>query len=322
MKLLEKVAFVFPGQGSQSLGMMGGYTDFPEVRETFAEAADILGQDFWKMISEGPIDEVNLTINTQPLMLISGIAVYRAWQSCGDFVPAFMAGHSLGEYTALVASGALLFADALPLVRFRAEVMQQAVPENIGAMAAILGLDDEVVRSLCDVVANSSSEESLEPANFNSPGQVVIAGHRGAVLRAMELAKSSGAKGAVMLPMSIPSHCSLMKDASDRMRRKMEKVTLMPPQIPLLHNVDVQRHYDVRGIKEILVQQLFKPVRWTETIRAFSAAGVNFVVECGPGKVLSGLNKRIDKSLQSLPLADGAALRHALNILAYPADPC
>jgi [acyl-carrier-protein] S-malonyltransferase len=268
------------------------------------------------MIKEGPVDEINLTLNTQPLMLTSGVAVYRAWQSCGNFVPAFMAGHSLGEYTALVASGALLFAEALPLVRFRAEVMQEAVPENTGAMAAILGLDDEVVASLCRTVTNSSAGESLEPANFNSPGQVVIAGHRNAVLRGMELAKSNGAKGAVMLPMSIPSHCSLMKGAADRMRLQMEKVKLRPPQVPLLHNVDMQRHDDPDVIKEILVQQLFKPVRWTETIRAFAAAGVNFVVECGPGKVLSGLNKRIDKSLQSLPLVDGSTLRHALNLLA------
>jgi [acyl-carrier-protein] S-malonyltransferase len=315
MKLLEKVACVFPGQGSQSVGMMEGYADFPEVRETFTEAADILGQDFWKMIKEGPIDEINLTLNTQPLMLTSGVAVYRAWQSCGNFVPAFMAGHSLGEYTALVASGVLLFAEALPLVRFRAEVMQEAVPENTGAMAAILGLGDEVVASLCLTVTNSSAGESLEPANFNSPGQVVIAGHRNAVLRGMELAKSNGAKGAVMLPMSIPSHCSLMKGAADRMRLQMEKVKLRPPQVPLLHNVDIQRHDDPDVIKEILVQQLFKPVQWTETIRAFAATGVNFIVECGPGKVLSGLNKRIDKSLQSLPLVDGSALRHALNLL-------
>lgn len=316
MKLLEEVACVFPGQGSQFIGMMDGYADFPEVRETFAEAADILGQDLWKLINQGPIDELNLTVNTQPAMLASGVAVYRAWQGCGNSVPAFMAGHSLGEYTALVASGALLFADALPLVRFRGEVMQEAVPENAGAMAAILGLDDESVRSLCRTVTSSSGAESLEPANFNSPGQVVIAGHRNAVLRGMELAKSNGAKGAVLLPMSIPSHCSLMKGAADRMRRQLEKLKLSTPEVPLLHNVDIERHDDPEVIKEILVQQLFKPVRWTETIRAFAAAGVNFVVECGPGKVLSGLNKRIDKNLQSVPLVDGPALRHAVNLLA------
>jgi [acyl-carrier-protein] S-malonyltransferase len=295
--------------------MMAGYVDFPEVRETFVEAADILGQDFWKMVNEGPVDELNSTVNTQPVMLTAGVAVYRAWQSCTNSVPVLMAGHSLGEYTALVASGALLFADALPLVRFRAEAMQEAVPQNTGAMAAILGLDDEAVRSLCQAVTSSSDGESLEPANFNSPGQVVIAGHKNAVLRGMELAKSNGAKGAIMLPMSIPSHCSLMKGAADRMRHKMEMVKLMAPQVPLLHNADVQGHDDPVIIKEILVQQLFKPVRWTETIRAFAAAGVNFVVECGPGKVLSGLNKRIDKSLQSLPLADGQALRHAASLL-------
>jgi [acyl-carrier-protein] S-malonyltransferase len=295
--------------------MMDGYADFPEVRETFAEAADILGQDLWKLVNEGPIDELNLTVNTQPVMLTSGIAVYRAWQGSGNSVPAFMAGHSLGEYTALVASGALLFADALPLVRFRAEAMQEAVPENTGAMAAILGLDDEAVESLCRAITNSSGAESLEPANFNSPGQVVIAGHRNAVLRGMELAKSNGAKGAVLLPMSIPSHCSLMEGAADRMRRQMEKLKLSTPEVALLHNVDIERHDDPDAIKEILVQQLFKPVRWTETIRAFAAAGMNFVVECGPGKILSGLNKRIDKSLQSVPLIDGPALRQAVNLL-------
>jgi [acyl-carrier-protein] S-malonyltransferase len=316
MKLLEEVACVFPGQGSQSIGMMEGYADFPEVRETFAEVSDILGQDLWKMVKEGPVDELNLTVNTQPVMLTAGVAVYRAWQNCAASVPAFMAGHSLGEYTALVASGALLFADALPLVRFRAEIMQEAVPENAGAMAAIIGLDDEAVQSLCQVVTSSFVGESLEPANFNSPGQVVIAGHRNAVMQGMELARSNGAKGAVMLPMSIPSHCSLMRGAADRMRRQLEKVELGAPKIPLLHNVDVQRHDDPEAIKEILVQQLFKPVRWTETIRAFAAAGVNFVVECGPGKVLSGLNKRIDKSLQSLPLIDGPALRHVVNLVA------
>src|SRR5688500_14991023 len=235
MRPSVKFACVFPGQGSQAAGMMDGYADFPIVRETFTEASDILGQDFWAMINEGATDKVNLTLNTQPLMLIAGMAVYRAWQSLGDMKPVFMAGHSLGEYTALVASEALTFADALPLVRFRGEVMQQAVPEGVGAMAAILGLDDEVLRSVCDEVTNSSNGELLEPANFNSPGQVVIAGNKAGVLHGMELARAKGAKRALMLPVSIPSHCSLMSRAAAKMQQQLELVTLEAPKIPLLH---------------------------------------------------------------------------------------
>lgn len=310
-----KFACVFPGQGSQSMGMMKGYADFPVVRETFAEASDILGRDFWAMINDGKADELNLTINTQPLMLMAGIAVYRAWESLGGAKPVFVAGHSLGEYTALVASGALTFADALPLVCFRAEVMQQAVPEGVGGMAAILGLDDEVVRTVCDEVTNSSNGELLEPANFNSPGQIVIAGHKDVVLRGMELARSNGAKRAVMLPVSVASHCSLMRGAAEKMQKRLEQVTLRSPEIPLLHNVDVQQHDDPAVIKKILVQQLCRPVRWTETIRAFAAAGIVHVMECGPGKVLSGLNKHIARDLQSLALTDSAALRHAESML-------
>lgn len=310
-----KFACVFPGQGSQSIGMMKGYADFPVVRETFAEASSVLGQDFWAMVNDGSSDELNLTVNTQPLMLMAGIAVYRAWQSLGNVNPVIMAGHSLGEYTALVASGALAFSDALPLVRFRAEVMQQAVPEGTGAMAAILGLDDEVVEALCGEITHSSSGELLEPANFNSPGQIVIAGHKNAVLRGMELARSKGAKRALMLPVSIPSHCSLMSQAADKLQQRLEPLMLEPPETPLLHNADAQRHEDTEGIKRILIRQLCSPVRWTETVRSFASAGVTHVVECGPGKVLSGLNKRIDANLQSLALADSVALHHAVDIL-------
>jgi [acyl-carrier-protein] S-malonyltransferase len=315
MSLPEKFACVFPGQGSQSTGMMAGYADFPVVRETFSEASDILGQDFWALVNDGPADKLNLTVNTQPLMLIAGIAVYRAWQSMGNMKPVFVAGHSLGEYTALVASEALAFADALPLVRFRGEAMQQAVPEGTGAMAAILGLDDEVVRAVCDEVTNSSNGELLEPANFNSPGQIVIAGNKAAVLHGMELARTKGAKRALMLPMSIPSHCSLMSRAAARMQQRLELVTLEAPKIPLLHNADVQRHENTDTIKEVLIRQLSSPVRWTEIIRSLVAAGVTHVVECGPGKVLSGLNKRIDAGLHSLALTDGAALYYARSVL-------
>jgi [acyl-carrier-protein] S-malonyltransferase len=315
MKVPLIFACVFPGQGSQSAGMMKGYADFPIVRETFAEASTILGQDFWAMVEEGSLEKLNLTVNTQPLMLTAGIAVYRAWESLGDVKPVFVAGHSLGEYTALVASKALAFADALSLVRFRAELMQQAIPEGIGGMAAILGLDDEVVQAVCDEVTTSLEGELLEPANFNSPGQIVVAGHKNAVLRGMELARSRGAKRAVMLPVSVPSHCSLMNQAASRMQQQLERVTFESPKIPLLHNADVRQHDDPAAIKKILVQQLCRPVRWTETIRSFAAAGVAHVVECGPGKVLSGLNKRIDENLRSYALTDGVALQHTASML-------
>ncbi len=297
------------------MGMMDGYAGFPIVRETFAEASDILGEDFWAMVHDGPAGKINLTINTQPLMLMAGVAVYRAWNTLGNVKPAFMAGHSLGEYTALVASGALAFGDALQLVRFRGEVMQLAVPEGTGAMAAILGLDDEVVQAICGEITNSSDGELLEPANFNSPGQIVVAGHRNAVLRGMELAKAKGAKRAIMLPVSIPSHCSLMSQAAEKMRRRLEGVALVMPEIPLLHNADVQQHEDPEAIKTILIRQLSSPVRWTEIIRFFADAGVTHVVECGPGKILSGLNKRISANLQSMALTDGAAIRDASGIL-------
>tara|TARA_R110002073_G_scaffold229245_4_gene390086 strand:- start:1569 stop:2507 length:939 start_codon:yes stop_codon:yes gene_type:complete len=310
-----KFAFVFPGQGSQSIGMMRGFGDLPTVRETFTEASDILSEDFWTMINDGPADDINITVNTQPLMLTAGIAVYRAWTNLGGTKPAFLAGHSLAEYTALVASDALTFADALSLVRFRAQVMQQAVPEGVGGMAAILGLDDNVIRSVCSEVTDHSDGESLEPANFNSPGQVVIAGHRNAVLKGIDLAKSKGAKRAVMLPMSIPSHCSLMNPAVKGMRQQLEKITLQSPTIPILHNVDVQMHHDATSIKDILVQQLYSPVRWADTIQTLATAGVTHIAECGPGKILTGLNKRIDKNIQNLSLTDSEAIRQAKNIL-------
>ena len=315
MEVPVRFACVFPGQGSQSVGMMNGYADFPIVRDTFNEASDILGKDFWAMAESGPVDKLNLTVNTQPLMLMAGVAAYRAWESLGNARPAFVAGHSLGEYTALVVSGVLAFADALPLVCFRAEIMQQAVPEGVGAMAAILGLDDELVRAVCKQVTDASDGELLEPANFNSPGQIVIAGHRNAVLRGMELATSNGAKRALMLPVSVPSHCSLMRLAAGQMQQKLEQVRLISPKIPVLHNADVQQHEEPAEIRKILVQQLCKPVRWTETIRSFAEAGVSHVMECGPGKVLTGLNKRIDGNVLSIALTDGGALRHAATVL-------
>lgn len=310
-----KFAFVFPGQGSQSVGMMNGYTDLPIVQETFQEASDILKQDFWSMVNNGPADDLNLTINTQPLMLTAGVAVYRAWNSLEGGKPAFLAGHSLGEYTALVAAETLSFTDALSLVRFRAQAMQQAVPEGVGGMAAILGLDDEIIETICHDITNQGKGESLEPANFNSPGQVVIAGHRNAILQGIEMAKSKGAKRAIMLPMSIPSHCSLMQPAAGSMQQQLEHVMLHAPKIPILHNADVKPHPDTAAIKKILVQQLISPVRWVETIRAFAAAGITHVVECGPGKVLAGLNKRIDQNLQQLSLANSETIKQAVDNL-------
>lgn len=310
-----KLAFVFPGQGSQSIGMMAGYDNLPVVRETFAEASDILAQDFWAMISHGSAEDLNLTVNTQPLMLMAGVAVYRAWESLGDKKPSILAGHSLGEYTALVVSGALSFEDALSLVRYRAQIMQEAVPEGTGAMAAILGMEDEVIASICQEVTASNTQESVEPANFNSPGQIVIAGHTNAVLKSIELAKEKGAKRAVMLPMSIPSHCRLMKPAAEKMRQQLTATSLQSPAISVLHNVDVKSHHDTDSIRDILAQQLFNPVRWVDTIRRLAADGVTHIVECGPGNILTGLDKRIDRNLQHLSLSNGEAVKEAVSVL-------
>ena len=305
---MTKFAFVFPGQGSQSRGMMNGYADFPVVRATFAEASDILRQDMWQLVEEGTDAELNATVNTQPVMLTTGVAVYRAWQSLHGPDPALFAGHSLGEYTALVASGALEFSAALPLVRYRAECMQQAVPEGVGGIAAILGLDDDSVRAVCREAAQG---EVLEAVNYNSPGQVVIAGNRAAVERGMELAKTKGAKRALMLPMSVPSHCSLLRGAADKLRQYLNGVTLQAPVIPVLHNADVKNYSDAASIKDALVRQLYSPVRWVETVQHFNQHGISHNAECAPGKILAGLNKRIDANQQVLALNDGAALRAA-----------
>ena len=301
-------AFVFPGQGSQSPGMMKGFEGISVVRETFREASDILHQDLWKLVDEGTADDLNLTINTQPLMLTAGIAVWRAWIQNFGSRPSLLAGHSLGEYAALVASGALAFSDALPLVRFRAQAMQDAVPEGTGGIAAILGLDDETVKKVCH---DASSGEVVEAVNFNSPGQVVIAGHRSAVLRGIEAAKEAGAKRAIMLPMSVPSHCTLMKPAASRLRDYLKDVAIEKPEIPVLHNVDVMTHEEPEAIRNALVDQLHCPVRWVETVRTMSMKGAELVAECGPGKVLAGLNKRIDPELQILALTDRSALEEA-----------
>ncbi len=307
-----KYALVFPGQGSQSRGMMNAYAEFSIVRDTFAEASEVLKQDLWQLVAEGTDAELNATINTQPVMLTAGVAVYRAWQSLNAPVPTMMAGHSLGEYTALVASGALKFADALPLVRYRAECMQQAVPEGVGGIAAILGLEDEVVREVCKEAAQS---EVLEAVNYNSPGQVVIAGNRAAVERGMALAKAKGAKRALMLPMSVPSHCSLLKGAAEKLRAYLNDVAMQTPSIPVVHNADVKSYTDAASIKDALVRQLYSPVRWVETVQYFGKHGITHNVECAPGKVLVGLNKRNDTNQQALTLNDGAALQATLAVL-------
>ena len=310
---MTKFAFVFPGQGSQSRGMMNGYADFAAVRDTFTEASDVLKQDMWQLVAEGSDADLNATVNTQPVMLTAGVAVYRAWQSQNGAKPSLMAGHSLGEYTALVAAGALSFTDALPLVRYRAQCMQQAVPEGVGGIAAILGLDDDAVRAVC---AEGAQGEVLEAVNFNSPGQVVIAGNRTAVERGMELAKAKGAKRAIMLPMSVPSHCLLLKDAAEQLRVYLQTVSVQVPPIPVLHNADVVAYNDAARIKDAMVRQLYLPVRWVETVQAFGKQGITHNVECAPGKVLAGLNKRIDTNQQAMAINDGEALKAALAALA------
>ena len=302
-----KFAFFFPGQGSQSVGMMQGFGQHAVIRDTFVEASDILGIDFWNMATE-PNDALNQTTNTQPLMLAAGVATWRAWQQAGGAMPSVMAGHSLGEYTALVAAGTLTYQDALPLVRYRAEVMQGAVAEDVGAMAAVLGLDDDTVRAVC---AEAAQGEVLEAVNLNSPGQVVIAGHKAAVERGMEVAKAKGAKRALPLPVSVPSHCALMKPAAEQLRAYLQDVTLSAAQMPVLHNADVASHESADAIKDALVRQLYSPVRWVETVQAIHAMGVTHSAECGPGKVLAGLAKRIVADLPCIALTSQEALAEA-----------
>jgi [acyl-carrier-protein] S-malonyltransferase len=301
---MNKFAFLFPGQGSQSIGMMNGFGDSAIIRDTFTEASDVLGLDFWSMATD-PNEAINETTNTQPIMLIAGVATWRAWQASTDKLPSVLAGHSLGEYTALVASGALSFADALPLVRYRAEVMQSAVPAGVGAMAAILGLDDATVREVCIEAAQG---EVLEAVNFNSPGQVVIAGNKTAVERGMELAKAKGAKRALPLPVSVPSHCALMKPAAVKLAEYLKNVTINAPQISVIQNADVVAYQDSEKIKDALVRQLYSPVRWVETVQAIHAQGITQAAECGPGKVLSGLTKRIVAELSCVALTSNETL--------------
>ncbi|MEM5311827.1 ACP S-malonyltransferase [Paraburkholderia sp. JHI869] len=309
-----KFAFVFPGQGSQAVGMLDAFADNAVVRETLQEASDALGQDLGKLIAEGPAEELNLTTNTQPVMLTAAYAVYRAWQQAGGPAPAIVAGHSLGEYTALVAAGVLAFRDAVPLVRFRAQAMQSAVPVGEGGMAAVLGLDDDTVRTVCTEAA-AASGGVVEAVNFNAPAQVVIAGHKGAVEKACEIAKAKGAKRALPLPVSAPFHSSLLKPASDQLRDYLANVTLNAPQIPVVNNVDVAFETDPAKIRDALVRQAAGAVRWVECVQAIAAQGATHVVECGPGKVLAGLTKRIDGNLVGASVLDPKSLEEALALL-------
>ena len=306
-----KLAMVFPGQGSQSVGMMNAYGDLPEIRQTLAEASDILGEDIGKLIADGPAGELNRTVNTQPVMVTADVAVYRAWRALGGAIPEWVAGHSLGEYSALVISGALSFAQCLPLVRLRATAMQDAVPEGTGAMAAILGLDDAMVIAACEEAAQG---QVVEAVNFNAPSQVVIAGHASAVKRAMEAAKNRGAKRALLLPVSAPFHSSLMAPAAARLKVALAEVDFQSPMIPVVHNLDAMPHSQPGRIREALFGQADHPVKWTQCILAMADAGATHVFECGPGKVLAPLAKRICADLQVLALADRAAIDQGLQI--------
>jgi [acyl-carrier-protein] S-malonyltransferase len=304
-----KLAFVFPGQGSQQVGMMDAYAGHPVVQETFAAASDALGENLWELVQNGPAEALNLTRNTQPVMLAAGVAVWRAWRAAGGPLPAVVAGHSLGEYSALVAAEALRFEDAVPLVRFRAEAMQDAVPAGEGAMAAIIGGEEEAVLEACREAAQG---EVVEPANFNAPGQLVIAGKRSAVERAMAAAKARGAKRAVLLPVSAPFHSALLEPAAERLALRLAHVEMRSPAIPVIHDVDVQTHASPDAIRAALACQAAKPVRWTEIVQRMAAEGVTHVVECGPGKVLTGLTRRIADGVAAHALSDAAAIDEAL----------
>lgn len=305
-------AFLFPGQGSQSLNMMDGFAA-PIVKETFDEASEALGEDLWAMLKADSAEAINQTINTQPLMLAAGVATYRAWLAAGGATPTHFAGHSLGEYSALVAADALDFDDAVRLVRLRAEAMQSAVPAGEGAMAAVLGLDDAEIVLAC---AEAAAGDVVSAVNFNAPGQVVIAGSKAAVDRAIAACKARGAKRAMPLPVSVPSHCALMHPAADKLAEALVGISVNVPLVPVIHNADVASYTDPAAIRDALVRQLYSPVRWTETIRLLAAQGVLHQAECGPGKVLAGLNKRIEASVVSFALTNDAALETTLDTLA------
>lgn len=314
---MKTFAFVFPGQGSQSVGMLDAWGDHPAVVDTLKEASDALGQDLAQLIREGPKEALALTTNTQPVMLTAAIAAYRAWHAEGGAVPAVVAGHSLGEYSALVASGVLTLSQAVPLVRFRAQAMQEAVPVGAGAMAAILGMEADKVRAICsEVSASLGAGETAEAANFNDPSQTVIAGTKAGVEKACEALKAAGAKRALPLPVSAPFHSSLMKPAAERLREKLADVAFAAPQIPVVNNIDVAVESDIARIKDALYRQAFGPVRWVECMQAIKARGAAVVVECGPGKVLAGMVKRTDADMTGAALYDPATLSEVKGLLA------
>ena len=298
---------VFPGQGSQSVGMLNAYDGLPEIMDVRTQAAQVLGAEFDRILNEGPEEALKLTVNTQPAMVTAGYAVYRAWRALGGPVPEIVAGHSLGEYTALVAAGAIDFKDCLPLVRFRAQSMQEAVPEGQGAMAAILMLDDDAVRAAC-----TEAGGTVQAVNFNAPGQVVIAGEKAAVERAMEACKAKGAKRAMLLPVSAPFHSSLMKPAAAKLETYLAKISVSTPKVSVVNNVDVAIESNPERIRQALVRQAASPVRWVETIKKMADSGVTHIVECGPGKVLAGMTKRIAPGVKSFAAADRASLEEAL----------
>lgn len=307
---MSKLAFVFPGQGSQSIGMLADLAaEHALIKTTFDEASGALGLDLWALAQNGPEAELGHTENTQPVLLTAGIAVFRAWQAAGGKAPDYLAGHSLGEYTALVAAGVISLADGVKLVAERGRLMQQAVPAGEGAMAAILGLDDEVVRQCC---ADAASAGVVEAVNFNAPGQVVIAGSTAAVATAIEKLKAAGAKRALPLPVSVPSHCALMKPAAEKLKIALAAVTFNAPVIPVVQNVDARIKTDAAAMREALVQQLYCPVLWVKSVEALAALGVTRVLECGPGKVLCGLNKRIVKDVECVSLENAESFRAAL----------
>lgn len=316
---MSSFAFVFPGQGSQAVGMLDAWGDHPVVRDTLQEASEALGEDIGRLIHEGPKEALALTTNTQPVMLVAGVAAWRVWRAEGGAMPAVMAGHSLGEYTAWVAAGALTLAQAAPLVRFRAAAMQEAVPVGTGAMAAILGMDAERVRAGCAEAQASfgaGSAEVVEAVNFNDPAQTVIAGSKAAVEKACEVLKANGAKRALPLPVSAPFHSSLMKPAADRLREQLAATVLAPATVPVINNIDVTIETDADRIRDALYRQAFGPVRWVECVQAIKARGVTSIVECGPGKVLAGMVKRIDAELNGYALFDPATLGDAKAALA------
>lgn len=308
-------AFIFPGQGSQAVGMLSAWEGHPAVRDTLAEASEALGEDIGKLIAEGPKEALDLTTNTQPVMLTAGVACWRAWQAETGLIPAAVAGHSLGEYSALVAAGALTLSDALPLVRFRAQAMQEAVPVGVGGMAAILGLDAEAVKAGCAEAA-AAVGEPVEAVNFNDPKQTVIAGTKAAVEKACEVLKAAGAKRALSLPVSAPFHSSLMKPAAERLKDKLAATLFAIPSIALVNNIDVAVVSDANALRDALYRQAFGPVRWVETIQALKARGLTHVIECGPGKVLAGMVKRIDGDLVTSTIFDPASLAEVKGLLA------